>query len=112
MAPRQKAPDGDGADSAEILCASEEELYKVLNLPYILPTLREDRGEIEAAQKSQLPDVIQIEQIVSDLHMHTTWSDGKMSVLEMARAAQARGFQHIVISAIDRYVWCCFSIFL
>ncbi|WP_420643203.1 DNA polymerase/3'-5' exonuclease PolX [Candidatus Leptofilum sp.] len=86
----------DGAD--EIVCDSEERLYDVLNLPYILPTLREDRGEIEAAQKGQLPDVIKIEQIISDLHMHTTWSDGKMTVLEMAQAAQARGFQHIVIS--------------
>ncbi|MBK7897579.1 MAG: PHP domain-containing protein [Anaerolineaceae bacterium] len=86
----------DGGD--EILCASEEDLYEVLKLPYILPTLREDRGEIEAAQKGQLPDVIQIEQIVSDLHMHTTWSDGKMSVLQMAQAAQARGMQYIVIS--------------
>ncbi|MCB8981778.1 MAG: DNA polymerase/3'-5' exonuclease PolX [Ardenticatenaceae bacterium] len=91
-------PTGGGADSAEILCASEEELYEVLNLPYIIPTLREDRGEIEAAQKGQLPNVIQIGQIVSDLHMHTTWSDGKMSVLEMAQAAQARGMQYIVIS--------------
>lgn len=91
-------PTASGADSAEILCATEEELYQVLNLPYILPTLREDRGEIEAAQKGQLPDVIQIGQIVSDLHMHTTWSDGKMSVLEMAQAAQARGLHYIVIS--------------
>jgi DNA polymerase (family 10) len=86
----------DGSD--EILCASEEELYQVLNLPYIIPTLREDRGEIEAAQKGQLPDVVRIEQIVSDLHMHTTWSDGKMSVLGMAQAAQARGLRYIVIS--------------
>ena len=86
----------DGGD--EILCASEEELYQVLNLPYFLPTLREDKGEIEAAQKGNLPDVIQIEQIVSDLHMHTTWSDGKMSVLEMAQAAQARGLHYIVIT--------------
>ncbi len=87
--------DGGGA---EILCASEEALYQTLNLPYILPTLREDRGEIEAAQQGKLPDVIQIEQIVSDLHMHTTWSDGKMSVLAMAQAAQARGLQYIIIT--------------
>ncbi|WP_420627734.1 DNA polymerase/3'-5' exonuclease PolX [Candidatus Leptofilum sp.] len=90
--------DGGGADSAEILCDSEEKLYQVLNLPYILPTLREDRGEIEAALNGQLPQLIQIEQIVSDLHMHTTWSDGKMTVLEMAQAAQARGMQYIVIT--------------
>ncbi|GJM40539.1 MAG: DNA polymerase/3'-5' exonuclease PolX [Ardenticatenaceae bacterium] len=87
--------DGDGA---EILCATEEELYRVLNLPYVLPTLREDRGEVEAAQKGELPEVIQIEQIVSDLHMHSTWSDGKMTILAMAQAAQARGLQHIVIT--------------
>lgn len=87
-----------GASSAEILCDSEEKLYDVLNLPYILPTLREDRGEIEAAREGHLPDVIGIEQIVSDLHMHSTWSDGKMTVLEMAQAAQARGFQYIVIT--------------
>ncbi len=86
----------DGGD--EILCASEEALYKVFNFPYILPTLREDRGEIEAAQRGQLPDVVRIEQIVADLHMHTTWSDGKMSVLGMAQAAQARGLRYIVIS--------------
>ncbi len=86
----------DGGD--EILCASEEALYKVFNFPYILPTLREDRGEIEAAQKGQLPDVVRIEQIVADLHMHTTWSDGKMSVLGMAQAAQTRGLRYIVIS--------------
>jgi DNA polymerase (family 10) len=86
----------DGGD--EILCASEAEVYRVLNLPYIIPTLREDRGEIEAAQRGKLPSLVQIEQIVSDLHMHTTWSDGKMSVLAMAQAAQARGMQYMVIS--------------
>jgi DNA polymerase (family 10) len=82
----------------EILCADETAVYETLGLPYIPPTLREDRGEIEAAQRGQLPNLVQIEDIRSDLHMHTTWSDGKMSVLEMAKAAQARGFQHIVIT--------------
>lgn len=92
------------AGGDEILCASEAEVYRVLNLPYIIPTLREDRGEIEAAQRGKLPNVVQIEQIVSDLHMHTTWSDGKMSVLAMAQAAQARGMQYIA-SATIRRVW-------
>jgi DNA polymerase (family 10) len=87
--------DGDGA---EILCDNETAVYQTLNLPFILPTLREDRGEIEAAQQGKLPNVITIGQIVSDLHMHTTWSDGKMTVLQMAQAAQARGFQHICIT--------------
>ncbi|HID51518.1 MAG TPA: DNA polymerase/3'-5' exonuclease PolX, partial [Anaerolineae bacterium] len=82
----------------EILCATEEKAYQTLGLPYILPTLREDRGEIEAALSGTLPDVIRSEQIISDLHMHTTWSDGKLSVLEMARAAKARGCQYIAIT--------------
>jgi DNA polymerase (family 10) len=82
----------------EILCASEEEVYQVFGLPYIIPTLREDQGEIEAAQHGRLPQVIQTEQIISDLHMHTTWSDGAFTVLEMAQAAQARGFQYIAIT--------------
>jgi DNA polymerase (family 10) len=83
---------------AEILCATEEEAYQTLGLPYILPTLREDRGEIEAALSGALPNVIRIEQIISDLHMHTTWSDGKLSVLQMATAAKERGYQYIAIT--------------
>jgi DNA polymerase (family 10) len=69
-----------------------------LGLPYILPTMREDRGEIEAALNGRLPDPVKLEDLVADLHMHTTWSDGKMSVMEMAQAAKARGHQYIVIS--------------
>ncbi len=82
----------------EILCATEEEIYQTLGLPYILPTLREDRGEIEAARDGRLPNVIRAEQIISDLHMHSTWSDGKFTILEMARFAQARGMQYIAIT--------------
>ncbi len=87
---------GDGHE--EIICATEEAVYQALDLPYILPTLREDRGEIEAALAGKLPDVIRSEQIMSDLHMHSTWSDGKFSILEMAKTAQARGFTHIAIT--------------
>lgn len=86
----------DGGD--EILCKTEEAVYETLGLPYILPTLREDTGEIEAAQNGRLPQVIQLADIVSDLHMHTTWSDGKLSVLEMAQVAQAQGLQYIAIT--------------
>ncbi|MCB9432554.1 MAG: DNA polymerase/3'-5' exonuclease PolX [Ardenticatenaceae bacterium] len=84
--------------SPEILCASEEDVYTTLGLPYIIPTMREDRGEIEAAMAGNLPRVVQLGDIRSDLHMHTTWSDGKMSVLEMAQAAQARGLNAIAIT--------------
>lgn len=84
--------------SPEILCAEEADVYTTLGLPYIAPTLREDRGEIEAAQAGTLPALVQTAAIVADLHMHTTWSDGKLSVLEMARAARDRGYQYIAIT--------------
>lgn len=86
--------EGDG----EILCATEEEVYATLNLPYIPPVLREDRGEIEAALEDKLPKLIDLTDIMADLHTHTTWSDGRMSVLEMARAAKGRNLEYLVIS--------------
>lgn len=95
---RAVRPDGGVDEDDVILCATEEEVYAVLDLPWIAPPLREDWGEIEAAQQGRLPDLVLLEQIVSDLHMHTTWSDGKLSVLEMARAAQGRGLQYIAIT--------------
>ncbi len=82
----------------EILCPTEEDVYATLGLPYILPTLREDTGEIEAAQNGRLPQVVQLADIISDLHMHTTWSDGKLSVMEMAQIAKAQGLRYIVIT--------------
>ena len=86
----------DGGD--EILCATEEEVYRVLDLPYIPPVLREERGEIEAARAGRLPALVQAEDIMGDLHMHSTWSDGQLSVLAMAQAARARGLRYIAIT--------------
>jgi DNA polymerase (family 10) len=82
----------------EILCAMEEEVYQTLGLPWIPPELREDRGEIEAAQVGKLPNLIRLEDVKGDLQLHTTWSDGKTSVLEMARAAMARGYQYMLVT--------------
>jgi DNA polymerase (family 10) len=87
---------------AEILCADEEAVYATLGLPYIAPPLREDRGEIEAAQDGTLPTLITQADIIADLHMHSTWSDGKQSILEMAHAARERGLQYIVITDHSR----------
>ncbi|UCC53998.1 MAG: hypothetical protein JSV68_08500, partial [Anaerolineaceae bacterium] len=64
----------------EILCATEEEVYGTLGLPFIPPTLRENRGEIEAATAGELPDLVQLESILGDLHVHSTWSDGRMTI--------------------------------
>lgn len=96
-------PDGTIADeSAHILCATEEEVYAAVGLPYIPPELREDSGEIEAALENRLPKLITIEDIQADLHMHTTWSDGTLSIREMAEAAKQRGRKYIVITDHSR----------
>ncbi|HVU10229.1 MAG TPA: DNA polymerase/3'-5' exonuclease PolX [Phototrophicaceae bacterium] len=89
---------GEPTGAPEILCATEEEVYKTIGLPWIPPEIREDRGEIEAAQKHKLPTLITLEDMRADLHMHTVWSDGKFTVREMAEAALARGRQYICIT--------------
>lgn len=82
----------------EIFCATEEEVYKTLGLPWIPPELREGRGEVEAAKKNKLPKLIQVKDIKSNLHMHSTYSDGKLSMLDMAKAAIKRGLKVIVFT--------------
>lgn len=85
-------------DGAEILCAAEEEVYAALGLPWIPPELREDRGEIEAALEERLPDLIELGDLQGDLQFHTTWSDGRASLLEMVEAARARGLKYAVVT--------------
>ncbi len=82
----------------EILCATEAEVYKTLGLPWIPPELREDRGEVQAAQANKLPKLIEVKDIHADLQTHSTWSDGKLSMLEMAQAAARRGMKVIAFT--------------
>ena len=82
----------------EILCATEEEVYKTLGLPWIPPELREDRGEVQAAQANKLPKLVEVKDIHADLQTHSTWSDGKLSMLEMAQAAARRGMKVIAFT--------------
>lgn len=89
-------------DGTETLCATEEDVYAAIGLPYIPPELREDLGEIEAAQAGKLPHLIELADIHADLHMHTTWSDGTRTIREMAEAALRRGRQFIVITDHSR----------
>ncbi len=77
---------------------SEASVYAQVGLPYIEPELRENQGEIEAAQKKTLPDLVTEADILGDLHMHTTASDGHDSLEAMARAAQRRGYAYIAIT--------------
>lgn len=86
----------EGGD--EVWCENETAVYQMLDLAYIPPVLRENRGEIELARKNQLPQLVQLDEILSDLHMHSTWSDGKMTILEMAQAARAQGLHYIAIT--------------
>jgi DNA polymerase (family 10) len=77
---------------------TEEEIYAKLDLQWIPPELRENQGEIEAAEKGELPKLVELEDIKGDLHMHTTASDGKASVEEMAEAAKKLGYEYILIT--------------
>lgn len=85
-------------DGSERLYASEEEVYAALGLPWIPPELREDRGEVQAALAGQLPRLIEVAEIRAELHSHTTWSDGKLSIRELAEAARARGLRILAIT--------------
>ena len=85
-------------DGTEILCASEEDVYAVLDLPLIPPELREDRGEIEAALAGELPDLVELEHLKGDFQFHTTRSDGHHTLLEMAEAARARGLRYALVT--------------
>jgi len=75
----------------------EEEVYRALGMAWIEPELREDRGEIEAAQDGCLPKLVQESEIKGDLHVHSKWSDGTSSIEEIAKAAQKRGYQYVAI---------------
>lgn len=85
-------------DGSEILCATEEEVYRVLKMPWIPPELREDRGEIEAALKKNLPALIRREDLIAELHSHTNFSDGLFTVQSLAQEAVRRGFKIIGIT--------------
>ena len=82
----------------EILCATEAEVYATLGLPWIPPELREDRGEIQAAKANKLPKLIELKDIQADLQVHSTWSDGKLSMLDMARAEAKHGMKVVAFT--------------
>ena len=79
-------------------CATEEEVYELLGMAWIPPELRENRGELEAARDSRLPELVRIEDIAGDLHCHTTASDGRNTISEMAAAAKQRGYRYLAVT--------------
>jgi DNA polymerase (family 10) len=77
---------------------SEEEIYAKLKLDFIPPELRENLGEIEAAAKHELPELLELSDIRGDVHMHTVETDGRNTIEEMAEAAQVRGYEYMAIT--------------
>jgi len=89
----------DQEAEGELIAGREEaDVYATVGLGWIPPELREDCGEIEAAAAGRLPNLIRLEDLRGDLHMHSTWSDGRNSIEEMVEACAARGYEYMVIS--------------
>lgn len=86
------------SDGVALPAVTEEEIYAALGLDWIPPELREGLGEIEAAEQHRLPKLIEQTDIRGDLHMHTNETDGKNTILEMAKAALERGYAYIAIT--------------
>ncbi|MFW6366869.1 MAG: DNA polymerase/3'-5' exonuclease PolX [Spirochaetota bacterium] len=88
----------------QIAGKTEEEFYRSLGLPYMEPELRENRGEIDAAQKRKLPDLITIDDIRGDIHVHSSETDGKNTIKEMAEKAKELGYEYIAITDHSQHV--------
>jgi len=85
-------------DDERVAGRTEDEVFAKVDLPFIPPELREDRGEIEAAQENELPELIESDDIRGDLHCHTKASDGKYTIREMAEAAKEKGYDYLAIT--------------
>ena len=85
-------------DDTRVAGANEKEVYAAIGLPWITPELREDRKEFEWADENSLPELIEVEDICGDLHMHTTATDGSATIRDMANAALERNLQYIAIT--------------
>lgn len=81
-----------------IKLSNEADIYHALDLDYIIPELREDRGEIEAAEEGRLPDSVQFKDIKGDLHIHSRYTDGAYPIEELIQEARKRGYNYIAIT--------------
>ncbi len=89
---------GPFQDDRHLVGKTEEDVYRVLGLAWIPPELRENWEEIEAARSGQLPKLIEYGDLKGDLQVHTNWTDGQNSILEMVEAAKHLGLEYIVIT--------------
>ncbi len=92
----------DEATGARVAGATEEEVYATVGLPWIPPELRENQGEIEAAREGRLPALVTAADLRGDLHAHTDWSDGHHSLERLVAAAEARGYEYVIVSDHSR----------
>jgi DNA polymerase (family 10) len=83
---------------------TEEDVYAKLGLAFIVPELREDRGEIAASKAGTLPRLVKLSDVRGDLHVHSDWTDGTVPIAGMAEAAQARGYEYIALTDHSRRV--------
>ena len=79
-------------------CATEAEVYELLGMEYVEPELRENRGELQAAREGGLPELVDVDDLRGDLHCHSTSSDGRNTIEEMAQAAVDRGYEYLAIT--------------
>jgi len=86
------------ANGQDLFFDREDEVYQALGLQHIPPELREDRGEIEAALGGRLPRLVETKDIRGDLPVHSSWSDGRASIIELAQAARSLGYEYIALS--------------
>ena len=92
----------DERAGARLAGATEEDVYATVGLPWIPPELRENQGEIEAAREGRLPALVTAADLRGDLHAHTDWSDGHHSLERLVAAAQARGYEYVIVSDHSR----------
>jgi DNA polymerase (family X) len=91
-------------DEKRVAGRTEQEVYARMGLPYIEPELREDRGELQAASKGVLPDLVRLEDIRGDLHAHTKATDGRNTLRQMADAAAEKGYEYLAITDHSQHV--------
>jgi DNA polymerase (family 10) len=92
------AKDVGKEDGDRLAGETEEGVYGALGMEWVSPEMRENRGELEAARDRSLPRLVALDDIRGDLQMHSTWSDGKVSIEEMARACRERGYEYLAVT--------------
>jgi len=97
--PKGKKVEEVGVEEGERLGgAKEEDVFQCVSMDWVPPELRENRGEIQAAQKHKLPELIALKDIRGDLHLHSKWTDGSTTILDLVRACKERGYQYCAIT--------------